>query len=78
MEKCATLMNNEQEMKSHQSDHTGGGAGVGIQKTLNDSPLSSRPLPVLCATLCVTLRSLRSDTLTEHHSCRQRRAYANK
>lgn len=47
MEKCGTLMNNEQEMKSHQSDQADGSAGVGTCKTLRTAswhlacPLSS-------------------------------------
>lgn len=61
MEKCATLMNNEQEMKSHQSDHTGGGAGVGIQKTLNDSPLASRTARFLSSVRPCVRPSVHSD-----------------
>lgn len=45
MEKCGTLMNNEQEMKSHQSDQTDGSAEVGMQTT-KDGLLASR-LPSL-------------------------------
>lgn len=40
MEKCSTLMNNEQEMKSHQSDQADGRAEVGMQNT-KDGLLSS-------------------------------------
>lgn len=45
MEKGSTLMNNEQEIKWHQSNQTDGSAEVGMQNT-KDGLLSSR-LPSL-------------------------------